>query len=264
MRIKPIFLVVFLTALFLSPKPALADGIIIPSAPICDPGPCPPTSIPLSQLEIRYHHVDVKIENQVAVTHVDQVFYNPNEWTIEGTYIFPIAHGAVVTDFVLWIDGEAVVGQVLDADEARLTYEQIVREMQDPALLEYADRGAVQARIFPIPPEGERRIELEYSEVLTAENGLVRYIYPLNTEKFSTQPLDEVIVSVNVKSAVPIRAAYSASHPVDISRDGKYHMTIGYEATKVKPDTDFTFYYSIGENEAFHLLSYKDPSDGAN
>ena len=62
MRIKPIFLVVFLTALFLSPKPALADGIIIPSAPICDPGPCPPTSIPLSQLEIRYHHVDVKIE----------------------------------------------------------------------------------------------------------------------------------------------------------------------------------------------------------
>ena len=168
-----------------------------------------------------------------------------------------------MTDFVLWIDGEAVVGQVLDAEEARLTYEQIVREMQDPALLEYADRGAVQARIFPIPPEGERRIELEYSEVLTAENGLVRYIYPLNTEKFSTQPLDEVIVSVNVKSAVPIRAAYSASHPVDISRDGKYHMTIGYEATKVKPDTDFTFYYSIGENEAFHLLSYKDPSDGA-
>ncbi len=50
-------------------------------------------------------------------------------------------------------------------------YEAIVREMRDPALLEYMDRGAVQARIFPIPPQGERRIELEYQQVLTAENG---------------------------------------------------------------------------------------------
>jgi len=28
-------------------------------------------------------------------------------------------------------------------------------------LLEYVGRGAVQANIFPIPPNGERRIELE-------------------------------------------------------------------------------------------------------
>jgi len=264
MKKKFIFLAIILATLYTFPTPALADGIIIPSPPICDPGPCPPIPMPMSQLEIRYHHVDVVIEDQIAVTHVDQVFYNPNDWTIEGIYIFPIPHEAVVTDFILWIDGEAVEGQVLDAEEARLTYEQIVREMQDPALLEYVDQGAVKARIFPIPPGGERRIELEYSEVLTAENGLVRYIYPLNTEKFSTRPLDEVSVSVDVRTVTSIRAAYSASHPVDIAKDGKFHLTAGYEDTKVKPDKDFVFYYSIGENEAFHLLSYRDPSDVGN
>ena len=160
------FSIVFILFVILgAPQPALADGIIIPEPPICDPGLCPPLPLPISQLEIRYHHVDVTIEDQVAVTRIDQVFYNPNDWTVEGTYVFPIPHGAAVTNFILWIDGQAVEGQVLAADEARRTYEEIVRQMQDPALLEYADRGALQARIFPIPPGGERRIELEYSEV---------------------------------------------------------------------------------------------------
>jgi Ca-activated chloride channel family protein len=261
MKTKIIFSFVLFLILLPIPIPALADGIIIPEPPICDPGPCPPRPRPISQLEIRYHHVDVSIEDQIAVTHVDQVFYNPNDWTIEGTYIFPIPHGAVVTSFILWIDGQAVEGQILSADEARSTYEEIVREMQDPALLEYAEQGAVQARIFPIPAGGERRIEFEYTEVLMAENGLVRYIYPLNTEKFSTQPLKEVRVSLDVKSSLPIRAAYSPSHPVAVSEEGWYHIKAGYEEADIKPDTDFAFYYSIGENEAFHLLSYRDPSD---
>lgn len=261
MKTKLVALLVALLSLLLTPMSALADGIIIPNPPICDPAPCPPAPIPISQLEIRYHRVNVSIADQIAVTRVDQVFYNPNEWTIEGTYVFPIPRGAAVTSFSLWIDGKVVNGEILDAEEAQRAYEAIVRQMQDPALLEYVDQGAMQAQIFPIPPGGERRIELEYTEVLASENGLVRYLYPLNTEKFSTRQLDEVSISVDVISTVPIRAAYSPSHPVAISEDGKYHITAGYEAADVKPDTDLTLYYSIGENQAFHLLSYRDPSD---
>ncbi len=257
------FNIILLISAFILTTPALADGIIIPDPPICSPEPCPPGSrpFPISQLEIRYHHVDVSIDDQIAVTRVDQVFYNPNEWTVEGTYIFPIPLDAAVTDFTLWIDGEPVKGEVLTAEEARRIYEDIVREMQDPALLEYADRGAVQARIFPIPPDGERRIQLEYTQVLTAEEGLVRYIYPLSTEKFSTQPLEEVSVSVDVHASQPIRAVYSPSHPVAVSRSDDFHVAVGYEAYNQRPDTDFALYYSIGESEAFHLLSYRDPAD---
>ena len=79
------------------PGEARADGIIIPEPPICDPGPCPPVPFPIAQLNIRYHRVTVNIEDQVAITHVDQVFYNPNEWAVEGTYIFPIPQDAAIT-----------------------------------------------------------------------------------------------------------------------------------------------------------------------
>jgi Ca-activated chloride channel family protein len=240
-------------------NPAYADGIIIPEPPICDPGPCP-IPIPISQLAIAYHRVQVRIEDQVAITHVDQVFRNDNDWVVEGTYVFPLPHGAAVTEFILWIDGEPVEGEVLTREEARRTYEEIVRSMRDPALLEYIDRGAVQASIFPIPPGGERRIELEYSQVLEADNGLIHYNYPLNTEKFSTQPLEEVSVSVRVESPHPVRAIYSPSHPIAIDRDGDFQFSVGYEDSDITPDIDFELYYSIADHDiGLNLITYRDP-----
>ncbi len=243
------------------PATAFADGIIVPDPPICDMPPCPPVVIPMDQLVIRYHHVTITIEDQLAVTHVDQVFYNPNDWTIEGTYIFPIPLDAAVSGFTLWVDGTPVEGKVLDATQARQTYEQIVSSMRDPALLEYIGRGAVQARIFPIAPQGERRIELEYTQALPADGGLVRYVYPLNTEKFSASPIESVSISVDIKASMGIRAVYSPSHDVGISRESDRHVVVGYEASNALPDTDFTLYYSLGEAQAFHLLTFRDPTD---
>ncbi|MFZ0533074.1 MAG: VIT domain-containing protein [Anaerolineales bacterium] len=254
-------LLIILISTLVLPTSAFADGMIIPDPRPCESTPCPPIIIPMDQLVIRYHHVTVSIQDQLAVTHVDQVFYNPNDWTIEGTYIFPIPDDAAVSGFTLWVDGKPVEGQVLDATQARQTYEQIVATMRDPALLEYIGRGAVQARIFPIAPQGERRIELEYTQALPAEGGLVRYVYPLNTEQFSALPIESVTISVDIQSSTPIRAVYSPSHEVGVSRDSDHRVKVGYEAANVLPNIDFALYYSVGDSEAFHLLSYRDPFD---
>ncbi|GAP06825.1 uncharacterized protein containing a von Willebrand factor type A (vWA) domain [Anaerolinea thermolimosa] len=240
--------------------PVHADGIIIP--PPCIPERCPPDlPRPISQLVVRYHRVEVTIDRQIAVTRVDQVFFNPNSYPIEGTYLFPLPRDAVVSQFKLWVDGQPVEGKVLSAEEARKTYDDIVLSLRDPALLEYAGQGAVKASIFPIPAHGERRIQLEYSQVLTAENGLVRYAYPLSTEKFSTRPLEEVSLRVTIRSEQPIRVLYSPSHPVDVTRTGDRQALVGWEATNVLPEDDFVLYFSTGEDEAFHLFSYRDPED---
>jgi Ca-activated chloride channel family protein len=236
-----------------------ADGIIIPEPPICDPIPCP-RPIPIAQLAIEYHHVKVTIEDQIATTQVDQVFRNDNDWQVEGTYIFPIPDGASINEFTLWIDGDPVEGKILTKEEARRTYEDIVRRMRDPALLEYVDQGAVQASIFPIPPGGTRRIQLEYTELLSADHGLIHYRYPLNTEKFSTQPLEEVSISVKAESSVPMRAVYSPSHKISVDRDSDFEFLVGYEDSQVKPDKDFDLFFSISEEDfGLNLLTYRDP-----
>jgi Ca-activated chloride channel family protein len=215
----------------------------------------------MSQLIILEPRVTVTIDDQIATTHVDQVFYNPNDWDVEGEYVFPIPTDAAVSNFVLWMDGKPVQGEVLDVDQARQTYEEIVATLRDPALLEYAEMGAMRAHVYPIPPKGERRIELEYTQALTAENGLVRYIYPLGTEKFSMAPLENVSVAVNVKASQPVRAVYSPSHPISISRESDHQILVGYEERDVLPDQDFALFYSIGESEAFHLMTFRDPTD---
>jgi Ca-activated chloride channel family protein len=196
----------------------------------------------------------------MAVTHVDQVFYNPNDQQMEGEYLFPLPTEAVVNQFILWVDGKAVEGKILTAEQARKIYEDTTRKLLDPALLEYVGRGAVQARIFPIPAKGERRIELEYSQALTASENLVRYVYPLNTEKFSKSPLESVSVSVEIASKDPIRAVYSPSHNVAVTREDDNHASASYEAKNETPDKDFALYYSVGSTQALHLLTFRDPS----
>jgi Ca-activated chloride channel family protein len=48
---------------------------------------------------------------------------------------------------------------------------------------------------------------------------------------------------------------------VAISRDKGKPVQVGYEAQDVLPDTDFALYYSIGETQAFHLFTYRNPED---
>jgi len=223
----------------LAAPPVHADGIIIPVPP--PNRPIPWREIPLT---IKYHRVKVAISDQIATTHVDQVFVNEASFPVEGTYIFPLPEDAAIASFDMWVDGQKLEGKLLGKQEARAIYEEIVRQQRDPALLEYVGRGAFRASIFPIPPRGERRIELTYSQVLPAAEGLVRYRYPLNTEKFSARLISQVAVTVNIEDKLPLAAIYSPSHAVDVSRDGDHRATVSFEARNVRPDRDFDLFYS--------------------
>ncbi|HVO68885.1 MAG TPA: VIT domain-containing protein, partial [Aggregatilineaceae bacterium] len=111
-----------------------------------------PLALPLlmdTGVLIRLHRVSVEIDNQVATTHIEQVFLNDSQRVAEGTYIFPLPVGAAVSDLVMWVDGKPIEAKILDADQARRIYDDIVRRMRDPALLEYVGAGAIQASVFP-------------------------------------------------------------------------------------------------------------------
>lgn len=230
-----------------------------PDVIIIDPDQPPLPNQEFSNVYLRRHHVDVDIDNQLAVTRIEQIFVNPSDRLAEGTYIFPLPRGASVTDLVMYVDGKPIQARVLGAEEARQTYEEIVRQMRDPALLEYIGQDAIQANIFPIQARSEVKIEIEYRHILTVENGLVRYTYPLRTDQFSTTPVDELSISVNVKSNDAIGSVYSPSHNVGISRQGEFDFRAGYEAYNTKETTNFNLYYSLA-SEAIdvNLLTYRE------
>ena len=67
------------------------------------------------------------------------------------------------------------------AEKARGIYEDIVRKLRDPALLEYSSQDVFKVRIFPIEPRSTRRVSLSYTQLLRSDSGLIAYSYPFNT-----------------------------------------------------------------------------------
>lgn len=247
-------------AMFAMPQTeARADGfIVIPHPPHPRPWPRPIRHPSYAPLAVKYHRVKVEINNLVAETHIDQVFHNPNNRQLEGTYIFPLEDDVAVKEFAMYMGGKKVLGEILDKDKARKIYEDIVRKMKDPALLEYMGTRMFKARVFPIPANGDVRIELKYSQVCPASGGLAVYRYPLNTEKWSSQPLKDVSVSVKLTSQIPLSSVYSPSHKIEVDRKDSKHFTIGWEDTNVKPDKDFLLYYAMSDKEfGLSLLTFR-------
>ncbi len=216
----------------------------------------------IETLRIEKHHVNVSIDNQLATTKIDQIFANPNNLQLEGTYLFPLEDNVAVSDFVLYIDGKPVKAELLAKDRARSIYEGIVRSMQDPALLEYVGTRAFQARVFPIPPNGERRIQLEYSQVIDVDSGLAKYTYPLRTEKFTQQPVGSLAVSIDLKSKHALKTIYSPSHEVAVNRKNDHSANISYEGKNVHVKRDFVTYYSLSDKEfGIDLITHRDDVD---
>ena len=110
----------------LAPLPALSIGYVYTG--VGDDG--------RQHLELTSVTVDVQIDERIARTRTDQIFTNHAEWEVEGIYEFTLPEGAIITDLVLWIGDKRIQGMVLEKEEARRTYDDIVGRRIDPALIE--------------------------------------------------------------------------------------------------------------------------------
>lgn len=234
-------------AMCLGGSAAWADGFMIP---IRRPE--------INAFSVKYHHVDVFIDGQAATTKVDQVFHNETSREEEGTYIFPLPKGAAIHKFSMFVGEIEQQGKIMDKDEARQLYESIVRRRKDPALLEYMDRNTFRARVYPIPANGDKRIRLEYTELVGKAGNLCRYVYPLSTERFSAKPLEDVRITVRLKSQTAISNIYSPSHVIKVEQSSPNSATVTWTAKNVKPDTDLVLYYSQADKDvALDVLTFR-------
>jgi len=188
--------------------PAQAQGVILPDRGRRDriirpwPRPIPP----LSPVVLKSQRVRISIRSGVANVEVHQVFFNPNSRRVEGTYLFALPEGAAISNFRMQVGKEPVDGKILTADEARAIYMRYVRRYQDPGLLQYVGRNAIRARIFPIPPKGEKPVRLVYSQTLPFSNGLYRLVFPLNSETVTKTRVGDLRLEVDLDAGQPLKA----------------------------------------------------------
>lgn len=247
----------FAFLLFLLTLTAGAQGVIVPGP--CDRCPIPvrPVSLPRA-LPVKSIKLDVKILAQVATTHVEQIFRNETDVTLEGTYFFPIPESASITEFAIWDGDRRLVGEVRSREEARRIYDEIVRRKRDPGLLEYAGKDLFQASIFPIPPRSDKKIEITYTQVLRAESGTVAYRYPLGIGRQLTQ-IGTVSGRIELQSKDPLQNIYSPTHAIDVKRSGDRRSVVSFETGSGKEPQDFQIFYTLSsEDFGVTLLTHRE------
>ncbi len=246
-----------------------AQGIlIITNRPVPLPRPIvvpTPRPAPEAQYAIKELDVNARITDQVARVQVSQTFVNSGSSAIEAQFLFPLPYDGAIDKLTLLVDGKEFPAQLLSKEEARRRYEAIVRSNRDPALLEWMGQGMFQTSVFPIPPGAERKVVLEYQQLLRKYQSLTEFLYPLSTARFTCKPLEKLSLRFAIESGVEIKNVYSPSHPVDIKRaDGK-HAVVTYERQGETPTGDLRLFFDVQPGEVgTSLLSYRpaDNDDG--
>ena len=223
-----------------------------------------PVEKKLPPLAMLNHQVQVSIEDQVAITKIEQTFRNHTDRQLEATYIFPVPKGASVREFAMWVDGTKVKGELVEADKARKIYTDIVQRTQDPGLLEYMGNNLLKLRVFPVPAKGDQKIAISYTSIADSDNGLVEYVYPLKTDAKAPSTLEKFSLKVNLKSQFALQNIYSPSHAVTMQRPNDKEAIVGFEKDAAALDKDFQlFYTSSAKDVGLTALAHR-PLPGQN
>ncbi|MEP0766552.1 MAG: VWA domain-containing protein [Fimbriimonadia bacterium] len=213
---------------------------------------------------LQSHRVEVGIRDGVAETRVEQVFLNKGTRPLEADYLFPIPASANISRLSMTDGDKLMEAKIMPADEARRIYESIVRGLRDPALLELAGNRLVRLRIFPIPPQGTRRIQLTYSETMQREGGAYRYVYPFRMDARSEGAPDLVTLRADISSSQPLQTVTSPSHPTAAIRvESASRATVSWESGRPYQPVDFQLLIRSGsENLGLSAMTYRTFGDG--
>ncbi|MBC8145944.1 MAG: VWA domain-containing protein, partial [bacterium] len=186
-------------------------------------------------MSIRTYDASVEIQDQIAVTHVDQTFYNALDSRVESTYIFPLTDGAVITSLVYWFNGKRYVANLRERKEAQQQYNEKVRRLIDPALLQYLGDNVFKLNIAPIDAKSEVRFEITYAELLPYDFGFVDYRFLLKTTGLSPEPLERVSLRINAQTGTSFKTFATPSHPLSTANQvvqlapNRYSVNFGDE-----------------------------------
>jgi Ca-activated chloride channel homolog len=118
--------------------------------------------------------VRADLDGRVVRYEVTETYTNRGGRVGEADFMLPLPKGAAFEDLALSINGEMVTGETMNADRARGVYEEIVRKMRDPALVEWIGHGLLRTRIFPIQPGEEKRVVVRFRAIAEREGDALR------------------------------------------------------------------------------------------
>jgi len=236
---------------------------------------------------MKSHHVQVTINNGFARTEVDQVFGNSSDQDLEATYSFPLPAKASLSELSLWINGQEVLGEVLEKQQARRVYEQQKSQGRDTALAEKDDYKTFDVKVYPVKANAQTRVRLVYYQPLDIDSNVGRYLYPMaeggvDEERIAFWSVDNKVhesfrFDLTLKSAFPVKdvrvpeydnkAVIKNLSMADANEEGADHSTL-HTVSIASPEgdaltRDIVVYYRLADDipARLELVPYNNGQD---
>ena len=182
-----------------------------------------PVSSQFEKLVIEQHHVNVVIEDSYATTTIEQEFYNPNDSDLEAVYSFPVPKGAVVGEFIYWIDGQPVVAEAVRKKQARQIYEEQKSQGRSTAITEKDDYKTFDISVYPVRAKQSVKVKLVYLQNELIDHAIGHYVYPLEDGGVdeernafwgrNDQVKSQFSFNMHLRSAYPVDGVRLPEHP---------------------------------------------------
>ena len=234
---------------------AVAVTLMAPPAPA--QGLLKPRGQGTLQLRAKSVQADVAITGQFATTELNLVYQNETYRRVEADFMYALPEDTVVTYFAYWFGEEKVVARVVEKERAAAIYQHITSRQRDPALIEMVGKNKFRARIFPVMPNADLRVQMKFASALPGDENGALYLLPLQAGE--GQELDSIDVTVRISQDDDIKEIIN-NYGLEATEDSGESI-LRLTGTNFRPPKDLRVRIRR-EPKPLHVSLYAAPSGG--
>jgi TonB-dependent SusC/RagA subfamily outer membrane receptor len=189
------------------------------------------TNLQVSKLDIQ-----ISVTGNIASTVYDITFYNPFDRILEGSFELPLAEGQSVFRYGLDINGTMREGVVVEKQQARVAYENTIRQNIDPGLIEKIKGNSYRTRIYPIPAKGYKRVLIGVEQAMQYTGEELLYHLPVN----AAAQIESLNIHAIVYNSAPPETKANTPGAFAFSKKGN-NWVAAFEQKQFTPSMDIKF-----------------------
>jgi Ca-activated chloride channel family protein len=215
--------------------------------------------------------VTVEINGVIASVHVHQHYRNEGKTPINARYIFPGSTRAAVNGMVMTVGNRRIKAQIREKEVAHKIFEAAKAAGKTASLLTQKRPNVFSMDVANIGAGDEVIVEMDYTEFLTANEGVYEFVYPgvvgpryggdadrtTQETKWVSNPYlhagTQTAVSfdmrVELNSSIAINELSSTTHQLTTTWKGTRSAVVGLNESRLEAgNRDFILRYRLQDN----------------
>jgi Ca-activated chloride channel family protein len=249
----------------------------------------------VDRLPLKETRAEVKLNGYLASVRLTQLYRNEGNQAINASYIFPGSTRAAVNGMTMTIGERRIVARIKEKQAAKQEFDTAQKAGKSASLLSQKRPNVFSMQVANILPGDEVKVTLDYSEILSAENGIYEFVYPgvvgpryagdaalsngeirwvQNPYLLQQGSNAPVIYDLHIEmhAPLPISSLNSPSHTLISSWQGKQEVSLSLKDVTNAGNRDFILRFRLqdqqimtglmqfeSENENYFLLVSEPP-----